>query len=377
MKSALYVHIPFCNAKCDYCDFYSLAKGSRDQKNAFTRALVRQLNHSCEKLDIDEFSTVYFGGGTPTSLTPESLEIIFSAINTLSGSTPIEWTIEVNPESLRREHLDLFSAFPLTRISMGVQSLYGPSRDFLGRRGSLKAVWTAFELLLEYWSGGLSIDLIRGLPESLSLPLEAEISMLPLYGIEHLSIYDLSLEEGTLLAARVGKIEPRRDILPAALESRGFLHYEVSNYSRPGNESRHNRSYWDMDPFLGIGPGAVSLLCEKGTWMQQRVRQNLDLYLRGEIDECLETEIPDGLEFFIEHLFMGLRQVRGISLERIEERFGLKLHDIIPKTLCDWGKSLSTDGQTGRLSLVSEAFWIQDRFFLDAWRELETHNPFA
>ena len=377
MKPALYVHIPFCSAKCDYCDFFSLDRRSREDKEAFTRALVRQLSFFCDRLKIDEFPTVYIGGGTPTSLTPESLEMIFSAIARAGGKLPLEWTVEVNPESLSRDHLDLFSAYPVTRLSMGVQSIHGPSRKFLGRRGSLKSVYAAFDLLGKNWKGKLSIDLIRGLPESASLPLEEELAMLPLSGIEHISLYDLSLEEGTPLALRTGKIGARNDSLPRDIESRGFLHYEVSNYAKPGNESLHNRSYWEMEPYLGIGPGAVSFLYGNDSWMHQSVRPDLNLYLRGKPEDYTEIEYPSAVEFFIEHLFMGFRQVRGISLEKIERRFGHSLRDIIPRTLGVWADSLSIDTEAGRLALGPEAFWIQDRFFLDAWKELESLNPFA
>ena len=378
MKSALYVHIPFCNGKCDYCDFYSLGNGSRKQKQIFVDVLVKQLKKSCEKLQINEFSTVYIGGGTPSSLDPQSLETIFSAVAASSAVPPFEWTVEVNPESLSTEHMDLFSDFPLTRISMGVQSLYEPSREYLGRRGSRKEVFRALTLLRDRWKGDLSLDLIRGLPQHVSLPLDRELSQLPVSEIQHLSLYDLTLEKNTPLAQRADRTAAfREDNLPRSIEELGFLQYEVSNYAVPGKESRHNQSYWDMDPYLGIGPGAVSLVNRQGEWVHQSVRRDLNLYLNGSPDAYTETEIPSMLEFFIEHLIMGFRQVRGLSLKKIQQRFGRDLYKIIPQTLHSWENNLSENTETGRLSLASNGFWIQDRFFLDAWREAESANPFA
>ncbi|WP_319561246.1 radical SAM family heme chaperone HemW [Marispirochaeta sp.] len=377
MRTSLYVHIPFCDEKCDYCDFYSLGSGSGYQKRDFIRVLIDHLAFFCEEFQIDEFPTVYIGGGTPTSLSSKLLEPLFAAIDACSKNSPIEWTLEVNPESLTRDHLSLFSSFPVSRISMGVQSLYEPSRKFIGRRGSIKAVLKAFDLLHDYWKGALSIDLIRGLSDNASLSLEDELSRLPLSSIQHLSLYDLTVEKGTPLSYRVRKSDPRLDNLPQSLKSSGFQHYEVSNYARPGKESRHNQSYWDMEPYLGIGPGAVSLIRRNGLWMQHSVRRNLDYFLRRSPGECIETESPSAAEFFIDHLLMGFRQVKGLSLNRVQERFAQELSDIIPETLSCWADNLSLDSAGDRLALTGAAFWIQDRFFLDAWKEIDAALPFA
>jgi oxygen-independent coproporphyrinogen-3 oxidase len=159
------------------------------------------------------------------------------------------------------------------------------------------------------------------------------------------------------------------------LEEMGYRRYEVSNYARRGGESLHNLAYWEMQPYLGIGPAAASLLPDGGTWSRYSVPAELFGYIDGSV--LRETEVPTHEEFFMEHLIMGIRQVRGVLLSRIEERFEKQLQSIIPRTLADWGAEEAVKTEDGRLRLCGEAFMHQNRFLLDAWGELELVNPFA
>jgi putative oxygen-independent coproporphyrinogen III oxidase len=386
VRPALYVHIPFCTSKCDYCDFYSLVSCSLDTEKALVRALLDDLDRSMCHFEITGFSTVYIGGGTPSALCIESLSLLLDGIGKCTAGSPLEWTVEANPGGCTKDFVALMQEKGVDRLSLGVQSLFTPSRRYMGRRGESKPLREGIELVKNQWSGRLSFDFIRDLPEDFSCSIERELELLNVPAADHLSLYDLTVEDSTPLAKRLkqdldGRREGNEDGLRrpdsvALLESKGFRRYEVSNYARPGGESMHNLAYWEMQPYLGIGPAAASLLPEGGGWSRYSVPADLFRYIDdGAVFR--EKEVLSREEFFMEHLIMGMRQVRGVLLSRVEERFGRRLESIIPRTLSDWGSEEGLKTEHGRLLLCGKAFMYQNRFLLDAWRELELGSPFA
>ena len=404
-KPSLYLHIPFCRRKCDYCNFYSLANPDRTTEEVYIRHLVEDMRRAADLLSTDSFASIYIGGGTPSLLSIPCLTRLLSAVETFTGNGPVEFTVEANPESCSDEFLGILREHGVGRLSLGVQSFHPASRRYIGRSGSSDVLLSSLHRIAQCWPGSLNIDLIRGLPDTVSLSLDEEFSSLgglvrgdsPL---DHLSLYDLSVEEGTPLKARLATA--RNDNTDSAarlygfdidcseedrrlLESFGFRQYEVSNFAKPGRESRHNRGYWEMEPYLGLGPGAASLLFVGNHWRRYRVEPDLEAYLQaaapenGEHDECRVfgcEESLSKLEFFMDHLIMGVRQNRGLAHPLILDRFGASLEEIIPATLARWAPKGARLGGV-RFLLTGEAFQFQNRFLREAWEEAEGQKRFA
>lgn len=256
--AGLYIHIPFCRAKCAYCDFYSGPLRCFHAED-YADALSRELQ--ARRSEVGEFRTVYVGGGTPSTISPELLAPFLALA---SG----ERTVEVNPEDVTPDYAARLRDAGANRVSMGVQSLVDSELRAIGRRHSAAKAVGAYRTLRDNGFDNISLDLIYGLPgqtfRSWRYSLRALLDLEP----QHLSAYLLSYEPGTLLHTRLsaGKIteaadslvERMYDLLCSEAAVAGYDHYEISNFARPGFHARHNSSYWDMTPYLGLGPGAHS-----------------------------------------------------------------------------------------------------------------------
>lgn len=328
--SGIYIHIPFCHAKCAYCDFYSLPKR---QEMEFIEALKNE--YGCRKEEISApVKTVYLGGGTPSCLKRESLHQIFNMVPTSEAE---EITIEINPEDAKEDFiLWLKNSTPVNRISMGVQSLDNWELEFIGRRHSAEDAVRAVGLIKSV-GFNLSVDLIYGLPyqdtDSWKKSLTGILALKP----DHLSCYLLSYEPGTRLTAMksVGKVveadeelaTEMYDVLCAEAAGAGYLHYEISNFALPGFHSRHNSSYWNLTPYLGLGPGAHSF--------DGRIRRfnpgNLKEYIghRG-IGVALVDEERES-ERFNDFVITSLRTAAGLDMDLCEKLFGRSYRLIIEK----------------------------------------------
>ncbi len=380
MFPSLYIHVPFCSLKCDYCDFYSKAAWSDDYETRYLFALERQLEYGRERWNIQGFSTVYVGGGTPSVLSSEGISHLIHLFLPLLAHESVEITFEANPESLSREKISLLEESCVNRISMGVQSFFPDTRRFLGRRGTVNGIYTALDNLEELWSGRFSIDLIRGLPGDFQHDLRKELKNINTVRLDHLSLYDLTVEAGTPLSLRQGmekmSLSEGTPEDYSFLAESGFQRYEVSNFSRPGAESRHNQGYWEMNPYIGLGPSAVSLMYYGGP-KHISVAPSLETFLSGSPNEYLNEEPLNMADLFIEHLIMGFRQIRGLSLASISTRFGKELSEIIPVSLDAWVQNAMCVIQGGRVCLTGKAFSIQNRLVLEAWEEIDNGKPFA
>lgn len=306
--AGLYVHIPFCRAKCAYCDFYSGPLRAFEARGYFD-AIAREL--AARRGEVGPFATVYVGGGTPSSVEPSFLAPFLAL-------APGERTVEVNPEDVTPAYAEALLAAGANRVSMGVQSLVDSELQAVGRRHSADAARLAFATLRAAGFDNISLDLIYGLPgqslDSWRRSLDGVLELAP----EHLSAYSLTYEEGTLLTARVraGKLEEASDELVeqmygdlcAAASAAGFVHYEISNFALPGREAVHNSAYWDMTPYLGLGPGAHSF---DGN-VRRANPANLKEYLTSpETAAEIEPETADNR--FNDLLITALRTARGID----------------------------------------------------------------
>lgn len=306
---ALYLHIPFCKKRCNYCDFATQAISCNDSRlDSFTDDLIREIRNYSQKELLGEIKTVYLGGGTPSYLGNKRLSTILYALSISMHLTPeVECTLEANPESLTSAMVrDLF-ALGVNRISLGIQSFDDNLLKVLGRIHDSEQAIRAVDRAQERFTN-ISIDLMCGLPgqtvESFHHDLERAISL----GIQHISVYPLTIEEGTPFARKLEKGELLFDEDLGALcmedahsylTSRGMNHYEVASYAFPGFESRHNSAYWTSKPYLGLGCGAVSMrqnqLCRQRYSVVDGLIEELDIFQMTAEDLMLKMRMRTGV----------------------------------------------------------------------------------
>jgi len=339
----LYIHIPFCLRKCTYCGFYSITDHSLIP--AYRSALRREMEIYREWAA--SFDTLYIGGGTPSVLTAADLEgLIADLLDAFTITADAEVTVEVNPGDITPGLLASLRRAGVNRLNIGIQSFDDDSLALLGRRHTALQAIGAIQRVRDAVFENIGLDLIYGLPSfsaagETSPEVErrfaawlATLDMATGMNPDHLSCYQLTLEENTPLAkrCRLGEL-----ILPSEsrqadfflrtaqiLEERGYRHYEVSNFARPGRESRHNRKYWNHVPYLGLGPAAHSFSGRERRWNHSSV----DAYI-GDLEsgrEPIESrEILSDEQLRLEALFLGFRTRRGICLETFRIRYGRDL----------------------------------------------------
>jgi len=335
---ALYVHVPFCRSKCAYCAFYSVPRPSRQDVSAFVDRLRRELAAAPTPLTC--LSSVYVGGGTPSSLPESELAALLGAIGETFALEPrCEFSVECNPDSLTPEKAAVLAAHGVNRVSLGVQSFDPPLRRRLGRAGDVADVPRALDALRDAGICNIGIDLIYGIPGQSPADWTADVMQACDLGIRHLSTYELSVEEGSRLA-EAGVELPDADATAAMWVAAaevgaafGLRRYEVSNLAVAGSECRHNMDIWHGGTYLGCGPAAASFDgCRR--WQSPA---DLDAWLAG------ETPVVDPLpprQRASEILAFGLRTVAGWRLEAFRDITGVDAHDLRGPQL----QSLAEDG---------------------------------
>jgi len=351
MRLGLYIHIPFCRSLCHYCDFPRRAYDP-EMAQKFVKALLVEARRRAERplARRSVVDTIYMGGGTPTCLPPRLLKRIVKAIFDCFEVLPdAEFTVEANPESATYDLLSALRGMGVNRISIGAQTFDPRILRTIGRAHAPEDIGRAVEDARRAGFENVNLDLIYGLPgqtlKGFLLDLERALSLRP----QHLSLYALSLHKGTPLHRRVLRGEVRlpseeetADMFEAArerLKRAGFVHYEISNFSLPGFECKHNLKYWLGEPFLGLGPGAWSFL---NGWRRGNVA-DVSEYVRllGEGREPLsEAQRPPRLRRASELLILGLRLVQGFDLRRLNRRYGRRvLSEFLPEL-----RALSSEG---------------------------------
>lgn len=374
--AGLYIHVPFCVKRCLYCDFYSNTE--MKYKDSFVSAISREMELRREYLGNESLETIYFGGGTPSQLQAEDFDKIFNAIHRLFDTTNCtEITLEANPDDITPEYMSALRALPFNRISMGVQSFNPEDLRFLNRRHDREQAIRAVNLCKEKGITNISIDLIYGLPGQTRQAWEANLDEAIRLDIPHLSAYHLIYEEGTALykLLEAGKVSPVEEDISVTLFSTlidkltaaGYLHYEISNFARPGHFSRHNSSYWTGKKYLGLGPSAHSYNGTEREWN----KSSLSLYLKGITTGIpdIETETLNLHTRYNDYIITGLRTMWGVNLNDIQTIFGKELYDyclsqaaspIKQGTLIQSGHTL-TLSKTGIFisdSIMSDLLWV-------------------
>ena len=323
---ALYVHIPFCVHKCAYCDFASYQIYNDHIMTDYARRLVEEISAWTPALPVSPTATVYFGGGTPSVLPLEDLAAIVTALKERGfWQHPAEATLEANPGTVDRERLRFYRQPGFDRLSLGIQSFQPGELAAMGRIHTAEQAEEAIALAREAGFRRISGDLIYGYPGQTVETVRDSLERLLDTGVDHVSVYGLTVEEGTLLAKQVreGKaLLPSEDasgtmydFLMEALPQAGYHRYEISNFARPGQESRHNQVYWHYDPYMAFGAAA----CRFDGKIREINPRNLQAYLQGAPPE---REILTCEDRRAELVFMNLRTVKGLSLEEFTQRTG-------------------------------------------------------
>ncbi len=368
---SLYIHIPFCVSKCAYCDFYSLPKSkfSEGWQLDYVNQVLKRIDRFCDLFRLESLETLYLGGGTPTCLEDQVFERLIGQLDVRFGADLKEWTIEANPESLTLPKLETISHYRVTRISLGIQSMVDEELSLMGRAGRSQHNRHALLELQPLIHRGLAVstDLILAYPtktpaestqqnrsqERLSR-LEGAIQYLVDSSVNHISLYDLTLEDNTPLkdAVEGGVLVPGdedqlygvRKMSERFLGGLGFERYEVSNFARQGAKSLHNSTYWAMKSYLGVGSGAVStLIIPPGA--DDFYHSNI-YSVRIEEDKDLDryvhdTDVPVSSylgknDSLFEMVMMGLRTIRGVDEDRFEKRFGVSFYEVFHRSVEKW-----------------------------------------
>lgn len=320
----LYLHIPFCRSKCPYCDFYSM-RGNAAQTNAYAAALCRKISESAEALQ-RKADSLYIGGGTPSVLGAEGLKALVIQAKTDFLTEDAEITVECNPYGLSPAFFAILAEAGVNRISLGLQSAVDSERRILGRLSDADTVRAAVLAAQKAGILNISLDVMLGIPHQTTQTLAETLDFCLSLGVPHLSAYILKIEAGTLFEKRRDTLELPDDDQTADLYlqlcetlkqngilQNGILQYEISNFARPGFESRHNLKYWHCEEYLGLGPSAHSFLNGRRFYYPR----DLQGFLDG------KPPVPDGTGGdFTEYAMLALRLCEGLSEKNVQTRFG-------------------------------------------------------
>jgi oxygen-independent coproporphyrinogen-3 oxidase len=390
MTSSLYIHIPFCAARCDYCDFFSVPAGDKPPApmDSYVTAVLDDIKDQFAFFNIDYVPTVYIGGGTPSVLGPARMERLLGGIHTLlrpMRQSPGEFTVEANPESADEDFLKICAANGVNRISLGVQTFHEPSRNAVRRIGGGKLLEQRLALASSYFPG-FSADLITGLPFQTGAIIQKDIERLIAYNVGHISLYSLSLEPRTPLGKKVAQLGAAALSLPCGdeadhlwitgsdtLEQNGFTQYEVSNFARPGKTCAHNIRYWRMENWLGVGPSASGTIIDDATGTGKRYTgpETIDAYLSAPSPRIQRAAVEtiNKNTLIRETLLMGFRYRAGPDPIRFKQRFGGTIEDCIPQTITRW-RERGFFAANNRLAPSCKGLRFLNRFLREAFEEL-------
>lgn len=383
--AALYVHVPFCVHKCGYCDFNSWGETRRGPQELWALALQKQVKFWSQQLRETpiQFSSVFFGGGTPSLLAEDLLaETLHSLKEAFVFAPSAEWTLECNPETLTAEKLGLFDDLGINRISVGLQSFQDHHLERLERHARRKDNFRALELIKAHWRGRWSGDLMFGLPNQTLKDWSTELGELLEFKPSHVSAYQLTLtteRSKNWSQAPEDHLLDFFDLTEERLGREGILRYEVSNFSTPGEESQHNLGYWRMNPFLGLGPGAAGVLSpsffktpssrladvsDANPWdssfgAHQKNPDRFERWIEAAGDSLFELghalKPRRGRDHLFELLMMGLRLNEGVDLSRLERLLAPGVRLELPTQLSEF---IRTGG--GRLAMTPAGLRILD-----------------
>ena len=364
----LYLHIPFCVRKCNYCDFASFKVADCTWREKYIDTLCHEIGmYADEGISID---TIFFGGGTPSLLTVGEFSQIVDKIRETFVILPnTEFTIEANPKTLTEEKLKCFMSFGVNRLSIGLQSIHENEQKSLGRIHSYNDFLATYHMARCLGMKNINVDLMYGIPdqtmESFCKTLESVIALEP----EHISLYGLILEEGTpLYNSRETLNFPTEDeecemyyFATDLMRKNDYLHYEISNYAKNGYISRHNMKYWHADEYIGVGLAAHSYY----SGIRYGNSPNINEYLTGDYAKYDTGEVLDKDSLAYEYVMLHLRLAEGFDLSEYRERFGVDFRLGREEILLMMEKNGLLMMENGRISLTERGFYVSNNILTE------------
>jgi oxygen-independent coproporphyrinogen-3 oxidase len=371
---SLYLHIPFCKRRCFYCDF-AITTGGENLKQQYVDVLCQEIALTVAEIPpLEALQTIFFGGGTPSLLSVKQLEQILETIAKCFAIAPnAEISLEANAGTVSLESLQGYRSLGVNRISLGAQAFQQELLDVCGRGHSVADVYEAVDAIKNAGFENFSLDLISGLPHQSMADWQDSLQKAIALEPKHLSIYDLTIEEGTAFGKRyqagdnplpteshtVEMYILAHELLPSA----GYEHYEISNYAQSGYQSKHNLNYWHNQPFYGMGMGATSYIDRQRIDRPQKMRQYLDaISLWQSTGTGFTAPIIEPVEELMDSLMQGLRLAEGLSLNALQETYGKELCDRALQILDryreqDWVRFVE-HAEDVRIMLVSPNGWL-------------------
>ena len=369
--AGLYLHVPFCSSKCSYCAFYSVT--NNQLKQDYIEAVCKELylrKHFFQDIHLknNQFdpvvNTVYFGGGTPSCLDESDFEKIFNAIYDCFGTSFEEVTIECNPDDITLSYAKTLKKYA-NRISLGIQTFNNDQLKLINRRHNAEEAIKAVNIIKDVGISNISIDLIFGFPKETLADWLFDINQAIKLDVQHVSAYSLMFEEGTKLYHLLQKEKIEQisedlsvemyDVLIDKLSEVGLAQYEISNFAKPGFESRHNSSYWNETPYLGVGPSAHSYNLSTRSWNVSNVSQYVKSISKGILP--LEEEQIDEITRYNDLITTALRTKEGIQLNTLQEDYVQYLLEQSSDFIKE-GTMIKTSDN--RLALTRKGYYISD-----------------
>lgn len=372
----LYIHIPFCLKRCNYCDFCSYDKLSEADKDAYIGALCAELKSEAPLLYDYTVDTVFFGGGTPSLLSNEQIENIFSTLRkNYICDKDIEISLEINPATAKKDKLELMKSLGVNRLSIGMQSANDDELRLLGRAHDKNDFQALFNMARNVGFDNINVDLMYGIPSQTAKTFERTLDYAVSLDCEHLSVYGLKIEEGTPFhKQRDSLILPDEDEeylmyinCAEKLSSAGFLHYEISNYAKEGRECKHNLRYWRDCEYVGFGVSAFSYFNGKRYGNSYDIKKYIEN--EGACDK-INVENIDDKEREYEYIMLALRLREGIIDQDFYSRFGVHFSEKYAKPIKLFAKSEFFGADNGRFYLTDKGMYVSNSIICDFLEEL-------
>ena len=370
-KAGIYLHIPFCKTKCIYCDFYSVTKKD-DSIPHFIKCIIKEIELNKNKILDHQFDTIFFGGGTPSVLTPKQLEQILNALyKNYNITKDAEISLECNPGEINYEKLKDFHSLGLNRLSIGFQSFNDKLLKFLGRLHTSEQSISTFNDARKAGIDNINTDLIYDIPKQLVREWKNDLFLVNALNPEHISAYSLTVEKNTVLHSMVRK---NMTIMPSEkidkkmfletiefLEKNNYNHYEISNFSKKDMECKHNLHYWRMKPYLAFGPGAHGFDGSKRWWNKRSLEHYLTS-LEKDILPIEQYEILTEKNSFNELIMNGLRLREGVNVNLLKKLIDIDINEHIKTYQKKWPY---LQHKNDNLSLKKEGLLFTDEIIAD------------
>lgn len=380
----IYIHIPFCQSKCYYCDFLS-APANEQKKEEYVKALIKEIKNHTINTKQYLVETIYIGGGTPSTISVKNIDMILETLACVWKISPkAELTIEVNPGTFwesksKEDKLLAYKKMGINRLSIGLQSFVDKELKQIGRIHTSKEFIKNYQKAREVGFENINVDLMFGLPSQTLSSYEYSLNKLLALQPEHISSYSLIIEEGTRFYQdaqmksflnQLPEEEIERTMYEKTkkmLSQAGYDRYEISNYAKKGYESRHNNSYWIGTQYIGYGLGASSYLEENSLKIRYHNENQLEQYLALSDSKQLRREVQylSRAEEIEEFMFLGLRRMKGISKYQFKEKFNCEIESLYKEKIQGWKNLKLIEEKNGYLYLTDYGIDVSNQIFME------------